>query len=387
MQTNSPVNDVYINSTSVFLPNDAISNDDMELYLGYINDKPSKSKKIVLRNNGIKTRYYALSKTGEPTHTNAEMTALAVKALFDNDTKEQLKDIELLSCGTSSPDQLMPSHGVMVHGWLPGTRSIEVVSPSGVCCAGMHALKYAYLAVKTGDVKLAVATGSERFSGSIVSNVFKEESKKLEELNENQYVGFEKEFLRWMLSDGAAAFLIADKPNEHGLSLKIEWIEGVSYANQLETCMYMGADKLPDGTLKSYMDYEPDEMMTKSILSIKQDITLLSNNIIALGGQKIKEIFDRKGLDVDDIDYFLPHISSEFFKSKIFDLMAVLGKNVPYEKWFLNLGTMGNVGAASVYLMVHELFHSNKLKKGENILLLVPESARFSYMYAMLKVC
>ena len=28
-----------------------------------------------------------------------------------------------------------------------------------------------------------------------------------------------------------------------------------------------------------------------------------------------------------------------------------------------------------------------KLKKGENILLLVPESARFSYMYAMLKVC
>jgi len=387
MQTNSLVHDVYINSTSVFLPNEAVSNDDMEMYLGYINNKPSKSKKIVLRNNGIKTRYYALSKEGEPTHTNAEMTALAVKGLFDTDTKEQLKDIELLSCGTSSPDQLIPSHGVMVHGWLPGTRSIEVVSPAGVCCAGMHALKYAYLSVKTGDVKLAVATGSERFSGSIVSNVFKEESKKLEELHENQYVGFEKEFLRWMLSDGAAAFLIADKPNEHGLSLKVEWIEGVSYANELETCMYMGAEKLPDGTLKSYMDYGPDELMTKSILSIKQDITLLSNNIIARGGQKIKEIFDRKGLDVDDIDYFLPHISSEFFKSKIFDLMAVLGKNVPYEKWFLNLSTMGNVGAASVYLMVHELFHSGRLKKGENILLLVPESARFSYMYAMLKVC
>lgn len=387
MQTNSLVHDVYINSTSVFMPNEAISNDDMELYLGYINGKPSKSKKIVLRNNGIKTRYYALSKDGEPTHTNAEMTALAVKGLFDDNTKDQLKDIELLSCGTSSPDQMMPSHGVMVHGWLPGTRSIEVVSPSGVCCAGMHALKYAYLAVKSGEVNLAVATGSERFSGSINSNVFKEESKKLEELNENQYVGFEKEFLRWMLSDGAAAFLIADKPNEHGLSLKIEWIEGVSYANELETCMYMGADKMPDGTLKSYLDYEPEEVMTQSILSIKQDITLLSNNIIARGGQKIKEIFDRKGLDVDDVDYFLPHISSEFFKSKIFDLMAVLGKNVPYEKWFLNLSSMGNVGAASVYLMVNELFHSGRLKKGENILLLVPESARFSYMYAMLKVC
>jgi len=37
--------------------------------------------------------------------------------------------------------------------------------------------------------------------------------------------------------------------------------------------------------------------------------------------------------------------------------------------------------------MVHELFHSGRLKKGEKILLLVPESSRFSYMYAMLTVC
>jgi 3-oxoacyl-[acyl-carrier-protein] synthase-3 len=36
--------------------------------------------------------------------------------------------------------------------------------------------------------------------------------------------------------------------------------------------------------------------------------------------------------------------------------------------------------------MVDELFNSGRLKKGERILLLVPESARFSYMYAMLTV-
>jgi 3-oxoacyl-[acyl-carrier-protein] synthase-3 len=34
----------------------------MEQYLGYIDNKPSKSKKIVLRNNAITTRYYALDK-------------------------------------------------------------------------------------------------------------------------------------------------------------------------------------------------------------------------------------------------------------------------------------------------------------------------------------
>ena len=77
-------------------------------------------------------------------------------------------------------------------------------------------------------------------------------------------------------------------------------------------------------------------------------------------------------------------MSSEFFKDKIFTGLIETGNGIPYEKWFLNLSTVGNVGAASVYLMVDELFHSGKLKKGrDKILLLVPESARFSYMYSV----
>jgi len=376
---------VYINATSAFFPNDPVSNDEMEEYLGYIDGRPSKSKKIVLRNNGIINRYYALDKQGKSTHTNAQMTALAVKELFKNDPAK-LKEVELLSCGTSSPDQVMPSHGVMTHGWLPEAEAIEVVSPSGVCCAGMHAIKYAYLAIKTGDVKLAVATGSERFSGLLVSDVFEEEAQKLKEMEENPFIAFQKDFLRWMLSDGASAFLMSDKPNETGLSLRLDWIEGVSYANEMETCMYMGGEKMEDGTLKGFMDYTPEEIMTKSIFSVKQDITLLSNNIVNLGGKKIKEIFDKKGMTSKDIDYFLPHISSDFFKSKIYDLVELYGGGIPYEKWFINLYTVGNVGAASVYLMINELFNSGRLKKGEKILLLVPESARFSYMYALLTV-
>jgi 3-oxoacyl-[acyl-carrier-protein] synthase-3 len=190
-----------------------------------------------------------------------------------------------------------------------------------------------------------------------------------------------------MLSDGASAFLLNSKPNENGLSLRVDWIEGVSYANEMETCMYMAGEKRPDGTLQGYLDFTPEEIIDKSILSIKQDIAVLSNNIVPLGGKGIKEIADRRGIDVDDINYFLPHMSSEYFREKIFEVMGVLGKYVPYERWFVNLTTLGNVGAASAYFMVHELFKSGRLKKGEKLLLLVPESARFSYMYAMLTVC
>jgi len=378
--------EVYITKTASYLPNEPVSNDEMEEYLGLINEKPSKSRRIVLRNNGIKRRFYALTKAGKATHTNAEMTALAIRKLFDN-KPEGLQSFQLLSCGTSSPDQMMPSHAVMVHGWLPESNAIEVVSPSGVCCAGMHALKYAFMAIRTGDVQTAVTTGSERMSRKMRAEVFEDEVQKLSQLEENPYISFEKEFLRWMLSDGASAFLLSGKKNEEGPSLRIEWLEGVSYANEMEVCMYMASDKQKDGSLKSYMDYSPEEIMSQSILSLKQDVKLLSENIVKLGGIKLKALFDEKGLKSSDINYFLPHMSSEFFRNKIADELELNGIGMSKEKWFTNLDSMGNVGAGSVYLMIDELFNSGKLKKGEKMLLLVPESARFSYMYALLTVC
>ena len=51
----------------------------MEDYLGMIDNKPSKARRIVLRNNGIVNRYYALEKGWNSTHSNAQLAAEAVK--------------------------------------------------------------------------------------------------------------------------------------------------------------------------------------------------------------------------------------------------------------------------------------------------------------------
>lgn len=378
--------EVYITRTSKFLPNDLISNEEMEDYLGYVNGAKSRSKAIVLRNNKIKGRYYAINKDGQATHTNSEMVSLAIKELFKSDSKE-IETIDLLACGTSTPDQFMPSHGVMVHGWLPEMKSIEVVSPSGVCCSGMHAFKYAYMAIKIGDKKRAITSGSERLSRVLRSEQFEDEMNHLIELEKNPIVAFQKDFLRWMLSDGACAFMLESKPNPDTLNLKVEWVDGMSYANTQETCMYMGAEKMDDGTTKSYMDYKPEEILHESILTIKQDTRLLDKNIVGLGFEHLSKLFTEKGLNVNEVDYFLPHLSSFFFEDKIAEALDSNGMHIPKEKWFTNLETMGNVGAGSIYLMVDELLKSNKLQKGQKILLVVPESARFSYVFSYLTVC
>jgi 3-oxoacyl-[acyl-carrier-protein] synthase III len=377
---------VFINRSSVFLPNDPVANDDMETYLGQIDGKKSKSKAIVLRNNGIETRHYALDRSGNPTHSNAELVSNAVRKLFDSNSGE-MSGIEMLCCGSGSPDQLVPSHGAMVHGLLPETGEIEVVTNSGTCCSGMHALKYAYLSIKNGEKSNAVCTGSERFSCILRADSFTEEIEHLKALNENPYIAFEKDFLRWMISDGAGAFYITNKKNDNGISLAIEWIELFSFANKMETCMYMGAEKMADGSLKSYQHFSPHEINMNSIMSLKQDVKLLGANIVELGFNGLKNIMDRRGLDVNEIDYFLPHISSYFFKPKIYETLERNGIPIPYEKWFINLKTKGNVGSASVYMMVDELMKSGKLRQGDKVLVAVPESSRFSYAFGLFTAC
>jgi len=367
------------------MPNEPVSNDEMESYLGQIGEKASKSRRIVLRNNGIENRFYAIDESGRPTHTNAELASLAIRNLVNS--TEELKEIDLLTCGTSIPDQMMPSHAVMVHGWLPETNNIEVISPAGNCCSGMHAFKYAYMSLKVGDKKKAVCTGSERLSRALHADHFELEVSKMRELEQNANLSFDKDFLRWMLSDGAAAFMMQTEKNEDGPSLRVDWVEAFSFANEAETCMYMACDKEADGTVKSFMDYTTDEIVEKSIYSVKQDVKLLGPNIVSLGFKKLHETLVAKGVTPEDVTYFLPHMSSYFFQPKIADALEEYGFPIPEEKWFTNLKTKGNVGAGSIYLMVDELFNSGKLKKGDKILLAVPESARFSYVFSLLTVC
>ena len=377
---------VYITKTSNFLPNSVVTNDEMEEYLGLVNGAASRSKALVLRSNKIKERYYALTKKGEITHSNADLTALAIKNLF-TENPDEIKEVDLLCCGTSSPDQMMPSHGVMVHGKLPEMNSIEVITPSGNCCAGMHSLKYAYMSLKLEDKNKAVCTGSERTSVLLRSENYEEEIQELSKLQDLPYLAFEKDFLRWMLSDGAGAFMLEREPNKDSLSLEIEWMEAVSFANLEETCMYMASEKIEDGELKGFAEFSPQECTKHSIYSIKQDARQLDGKIVELSFVKVPEIFKKHNLSSEDLDYFLVHMSSYYFEKKIAQHWDGLGMHIPKEKWFTNLRTKGNVGAGSIYLMVDELLHSGTLTKGQKILLVVPESARFSYVYCLLTVC
>lgn len=373
---------VYISKLSSFLPNNPISNNEIEEVLGYIGNHPSRIKEIILKQNQIKQRYYAI-KDGKFTHTNAELMVNAIHGLFDKNFK--INDIELLSCGTSTPDQIIPSHTSMVHGLLKGSNPIPLLSPAGVCCSASHALEYCYMSILSERANNAICGGSELVSPMLLSSVFKEEYEALSKIQKNPYIAFEKDFLRWMLSDGAGCALLTDRPTGT-IALEIKWIESISYANELDVCMSQGLLKLQDGTRQSWKTMNPEDWKKHSIFAITQDIRILAKYVTEKAVEHIINSCKKHNFNFTDTDYFLPHLSSMFFKKKLEEKLEEKNLTIDEKKWFTNLPYVGNIGSASIYVILDEFFRTHQLKNGETIFLIIPESAYFSYVTALLEV-
>jgi 3-oxoacyl-[acyl-carrier-protein] synthase III len=376
---------VYINDIAVFLPNEPIGNDRIEDIVGRIRNLPSRIKQRILSNNKIETRYYAIDPaTGKLTHTNAQLTAEAVRRLKPYGGFS-VKDIECLCCGTTMADVIAPGHGLMVHGEL-GSPPCEVISTAGICLAGISAFKFAYMNVALGLSANAVSTGSELASSVIRANFF--EHLKDPDIDKSPILAFESDFLRWMLSDAAGAVYMSGKPNPGRPSLKVDWIEHVSYAGEYEVCMYAGAVKNDDRTVTGWRQLDTiREALEKNYFAIKQDTVILNEEIVKAAIDKaLVRTIGKRGLKAGDVDWFLPHYSSDYFREKLYTAMEGIGFTIPYEKWFSNLSTKGNTGSASIYVMMEELFHSGKLEAGQKVLCFIPESGRFSMAYVMLSV-
>lgn len=373
-------NEVYVTRTAVFMPLAPVGNDEIEAVLGMVGGRPSKARRIVLRNNGIRHRHYALDRvTGQPVMSNAEMAAKAVLALGE------IGKVDCLAAATSRPDQLMPGHGVMVHGKLDWPR-LEVVSLAGICLAGAAAFKYAWLAVRSGDAQRAVAVASELASLGLHARNFEAETEhKVQELEERPEIAFEKDFLRWMLSDGAGAMLLENKPSGP-LSLKVHWVELSSAAHELPACMYSGAEKNEDTSLTGWQEFTTQEWATRSVFTVKQDVKLLNEHVVrATLIEPLRALIKKHDLAAQKIDWFLPHISSKYFAEPVAKGLIEAGLNIPRENWFTNLVEKGNTGSASPFIMLDELFHSGRIKKGHKLLMFVPESGRFSSGFIFLE--
>lgn len=354
----------YIVNCSSYLPGKSINNQEIDKFIAPINKLSHRIKNKILLQNGITSRYYGINEFGESLTSVKEMSAKSIKDLLNN------KPINFLTIATTGGDAGAPGIANFVQNEL-NLPPLETLSISGICGASMGALSSA--------AEHTDRTGENSISGAseFPSRLFKKER-----FNNRKEITFDSHFLRWMLSDGAGACRIENKPI--GKSLKINWIHNKSFSADFPACMQIGLDEKG----KSYLDYDNlNDAEYNGAFDLKQDIRLLPA-LFDIGIGEYVKLINENYFKPEEIKSFICHYSSEKFKGLIKELMEKANLLIDETVWFSNLKTCGNTGSASIYIMLEEFWRTKlkDFKHGDKILLFVPESGRFSVSYALLEV-
>ncbi len=369
--------DVFITGTGAFLPGAPVGIEAMEDHIGRIGGRSSAVGRRALRWNGVETRHYALGVDGRPLHSNASMTADALRVALE-DAGLAAGDLEFLATATTQGDYLVPGHAAAVHGEL-GSGPMEIASHQSVCASALTALKHAWLTVRAGEAEVA-ATAAGEFSSRWFRPEFYEGTTLVDFKGRARV---EADFLRFTLSDGAGAVVLEPKPRPEGLSLKLEWIDLTSLAGRFDPCMWAGSTFADRSDMRSAWSHAgPVGAHSAGAVALVQDFELLKIVIRAWIGVWLEKV-DTGRIVPDRVDHLLCHYSARSLREEIVGLLESTAAMIPEDKWFSNLSSVGNIGAASIWVMLDAFLKSGRAKRGERVLLTVPESGRAMVGFAM----
>ena len=371
--------DAYITGTSAILPGAPVGNDGIEDHIGRVCGRDSLLGRRALRWNGVKTRHYALDGAGAATDSNAGMCAKAVLGALD-DAGLGRGDLSYLAAATTQGDYLVPGHGVTVHGELGG-GPLEVASFQSVCGSSLMAAKAAWLNIRAGEHDVAAACAGE-FSSRWFRPAFYEGT---DLVDAKGRLAPEADYLRFTLSDGAGAIVVEPAPSPDHLSLKIEFIDVVSLAGDFEPCMWAGAPTATRADAAGVWSHAgPRAAHRAGAVALLQDFELLKRVIRAWVGVYLKKV-DEGRIVPAAVDWLLCHYSAQSLRDELMILLEKTAGAIPAEKWFSNLPWVGNVGSASIWVMLDEFLKSGRLARGQKILCVVPESGRSLVGFMMLE--
>lgn len=355
----------FITQTGSFLPGPQVHNDDIERYLGSLEGE-SEVKKTVLRMNGIVSRHYARDENQQSTH---DVYGLACAAVEDCLSKrgDLSKRVSQLTAGTTYAPLSGPGLASILHSRLQDRQllqhPVEIGSHSGICSSAAAAMVSAIRSVAAGEHDTAICVGTELPSAILNAETIDpidDRTQHANSLRESKW--FTSVFLRFMLSDGAGAFLLESEPKASGVSFQVNWTHSRSFANESPLCMKLENDRV----------------------RLSQDISILSKYLFPAARKFTAEAMQRHNEDLAGYKMVLPHLSSFFFRKKTERVMRDFSSSPDPIPYWTNLATKGNTGSASIFIMLDEYVRKNEILDGDKLMLFVPESGQFNFVMVSL---
>jgi 3-oxoacyl-[acyl-carrier-protein] synthase-3 len=297
-------------------PSGVLTNADLERLV-------DTSDEWIQTRTGIKQRH----KAADDEYTSQFAVLAATQAVSRAGLKPE--DIEIIICATTTPDQIMPSTGALVQAEIGATNAAGM-DVFAACSGFLYGLTMVESMIRTGQIKHALVIGAEVLT---------------------KYVDYTDRSTCVIFGDGAGAAVLAPVEENKGiLATKIR--SDGRFAEQL----YAPGGGTRLGTTHATIDNRDHFFKMKGNELFKIAVRSMA--------EISKEMLDRAGYTVDDVDLVIPHQANQ----RITDAVASR-LNIPEEKVYSNIAEHGNTSSASIPIALDECLQSGKIKEGNLVLM------------------
>jgi len=281
------------------------------------------SDEWIVSRTGIRERHIAADDM-----TSADMAeAASLRALEMAGCSHE--DIDLVICGTVTPDYRLPSNACVLQEKMgfPNAVAFDVVA---ACTGFITGLSIANSYIAQGQHRRALVIGTEKLSA--ITN-------------------YEDRNTCVLFGDAAGAVVV--EPCDDGRGLLSSYMQSDGSLRPL-LWTRTGGTRNP---------YAPDFAFDGSDKILMNGSDIFKVAVRAMG-RAATRVIDEAGLTIDDIALLVPHQAN----IRIIDAIAKRLK-LPREKIYLNIDRYGNTSAASVPLALDEANRQGRLKPGDYVVM------------------
>ncbi len=355
---------VKITGSGSFLPGKPIPADEVDHYLGNLTGAPEKIRKWltrvrILMKEMLEVDYYHFAidpVTREFTEDNITMSAKAAKeAIADAGLKAG--DIDLIVYGSAHQDQ-MPTASVRIQEALGIERCAEI-SVHANCTSAYKALLLGSDLVRNGRYRNALVISSGISSSELVAEYYNQPIVKKEEL-----------FLRYFLSDGAAAVVLqASDQHRDGLFIEYNYIESAggfkpSAMGNRRPAYFMNPAK------EFELGYHHLAQMFQE--ELRANFHESGGSVFIHGLERMLALHP---IDPGRIKFFQVNFPSKHISELIMDECAVLG--IDRKTLWTKMSSMGYIGPPMALLCLDRIRKEETFNPGDLVVSFVTEVSKF----------
>lgn len=304
-----------ITGVAGYVPENIVTNFDLEKII-------DTTDEWITTRTGIKQRHIEK----DSTKATSDMCVEAVKLLCKK-TNTKPEEIDMLICGTVTPDMVFPSTSNIICAKI-GAKNAWGYDLSAACSGFIYALSTGSQFIETGRYKKVVIVGADMMS---------------------RILNFEDRTTCVIFGDGAGAVMLEPTAEDVGVKDFILHADGNG-----ATFLHMKAGgSLNPATV---------ETVTNKMHFVHQEGQTVFKNAVYNMAEVSAKIMEKNNLSSNDVNWLVAHQANK----RIIDATASR-MGIGPEKVMMNIERYGNTTAGTIPLLLWD--YEKQLKKGDNLVI------------------